>query len=115
MPGLGQMISGEGGRGAGFLAGYLGSYAIMYGGIVTVNETNGASGQGATLFGFGGLLTFGIWSIVDAVQVAKVNNMYIRDKRKTSNLKFDFKPSLQSIKISNDNNYALGVSMNIRF
>lgn len=100
LPGVGQMIAGEGGRGAAFLGGYVGCiviYAVGVG-IATIaldDEANGGpeysgEGFGAMVIGLGGMITVGIWSIVDGVRVAKVNNLAFRDKFNQSyNLKFE--------------------------
>ena len=89
IPGLGQMLSGEGGRGAAFLVGDL-ACAVVY--IVGVSSAakdidEGGTGGGGTVamvIGGIGMLGIEIWSIVDAVRVAKVNNLAFRDKNKTS-------------------------------
>ena len=90
VPGVGQMIAGEGGRGAAFMVAYVGTIGIYAAGSVKAavaldEEANGGpqySGEGsaAVLLGLGGMLTVGIWSIVDGVRVAKVNNLAFRDK-----------------------------------
>ena len=52
-------------------------------------EYNG-EGPGTMPVGLGGRLTVSIWSIVDAVRVAKVNNLAIRDQYHLgSNIKFE--------------------------
>jgi hypothetical protein len=82
IPGLGQMISNEGGRGAGFLGGYIGCwvvYGVGYGSVLY-----DGSGAGVMLLGAAGALGVNIWAIVDAVRVAKVNNMAWRDRSQTS-------------------------------
>ena len=82
IPGLGQMISNEGGRGAAFLGGYAGCL-VIYGAGVGSMVTDG-SGSGLALVGLAGALTVNIWSIVDAVRVAKVNNMAWQDRQSSS-------------------------------
>ena len=76
LPGLGQMVSGEVGRGLGFLAGEVGFYIIL------------SSGRIGPI----GLIVVPIWSIIDAVKVAKVNNMAFRDMNQ-STLKFRIEPT----------------------
>lgn len=89
IPGLGQMICGEGARGAGFLLGWMGSLSIFIIGItMDYDERDPDFQQKITtqkvlcFSGLAGSVTFWIWSIKDAVKVAKVNNMAFRDKRK---------------------------------
>jgi hypothetical protein len=84
VPGLGQIVSGEVGRGVGFFAGYMGGLIIYGVGVANFAEGE-TTGAGAVLFGAGTMLTVAIWSIVDAVRVAKVNNMAMRST--TANFK----------------------------
>jgi len=107
VPGLGQMISGEGGRGLCFLGGCIGSAAVSFAGVAVfansippsdsepVNEGQMLTGLLMVAAGIGGVISIDIWSIVDAVHVAKVNNLSFRDQNKTSfNLKL--KPHMGS-------------------
>jgi len=56
-------------------------------------------------------LTGEFWSAIDAVQVAKVNNMYFRDKSK-NNISLKIKPYTN---ILPDNNVGYGLSFAISF
>ncbi len=89
IPGLGQMISGEGGRGVAFLGGYSGCW-VLYG-IGATKASNAirddlfeyqGEGTGLMVVGALGAIIVNIWSIVDAVHVAKVNNLAWQDKHK---------------------------------
>lgn len=86
IPGVGQMISREFVRGFGFLGGYAGCWVLCgvgYGvALVDVFEKGGTGTGGLILciVGFVGALSVDICSTVDAVRVAKVNNMAWRDK-----------------------------------
>ncbi len=105
LPGLGQIISGETGRGMAFMGGTFGSYLIGMIGLtaLTVDSYdynyynsyygNEIAGGGATL-AIAGIVAgafLHIYSIVDAVQVAKVNNMYRQDLR-DNYVSFQLKP-----------------------
>lgn len=89
IPGLGQAICGEWARGLCFVAGNIGLSVLL---LTTVNyvgsnynvETRqGAEGASAFTVCIGlGAVALDVWSIVDAVQVAKVKNMYYQDLRK---------------------------------
>lgn len=115
VPGLGQMLSGESGRGLGFLAGYVGS-VVLYGvGAAQDLGTEGQSGSGTMLLGAGGMLAIGIWSIVDAVKVAKVNNMYSWDKNKTSSISLELAPYVTQININNEISTPVGLSLRLNF
>ncbi len=89
IPGLGQMVSGEFGRGAAFLAGEIGFGVICMVGVVSFASDLGVGligerGIALMWIGLAGMLTVDIWSVVDAVRVARVNNLAFRDKSKTS-------------------------------
>ena len=129
VPGLGQMLSGETGRGLAFFGGYVGC-AIVYGvGAVQVmsnvsnidyygNSTyNGNSNGGVAtmLVGLGGMVFVSILSIVDAVKVAKVNNMYYRSLRETSSLKLNISPYVDHISINNQAITPVGMTMRVTF
>ena len=130
IPGLGQMISGEVGRGLGFLGGYTGCGVIYVVGVAQYysslynysgNNYNGnpfsanKSGIGTMLLGAGGMVAVSIWSIVDAVKVAKVNNMYIQDMRKKSAVSLQFAPYIEPISINNEVSVPVGISMRVTF
>ena len=76
IPGLGQMINGQVGRGFAFLGASVGSNIIY-----TIGAVNGEDGVGVilALVGAAGMLTADIWAIVDGVRVAKIKNLYTRD------------------------------------
>ena len=89
VPGLGQMIAGEGGRGAAFLGGFAGALVLYYVGSGMSEADMDDGGDGSTglalmFFGSSGALAVDIWAIVDAIRVSKVNNMAFQDKNKTS-------------------------------
>ena len=126
IPGLGQVVAGETGRGLAFFGGYVGCAIVMEVGVAqlaySVNNyeygTYGGSpgaGVGTMLIGAGGMLAVSIWSIVDAVNVAKVNNMYIRDMRKTSSLKLELAPYVTQISINNKLTTPVGMTMRVTF
>lgn len=114
IPGLGQMLSGEAGRGVGFLASEIGFGIIYASGVSKAVETveydyNGnstAQGGGAILIGLAGMLVVDIWSIVDAVHVAKVNDMAWRDRPRSS---VNIEPFV------NPQYAATGLSMKVQF
>ncbi len=85
MPGLGQIIAGETLRGLTFTAisGVGAATAIS----VFVIKPLDAKTE-AALLGSGMALVIGtsIWSIVDAVKVAKVNNLAYRDRKKSASV-----------------------------
>ena len=125
VPGLGQMLCGETGRGLAFMGGYAGCTVLYVAGAVQFTSNNfrylgnpgysGNSGVGVMLMGLGGMAAIEIWSIFDAVKVAKVNNMYIRSFRKTSSLKLEMSPYVDHISITNQVSNPIGMTMKVEF
>ncbi len=126
IPGLGQMISGEVGRGVAFLGGYTCCSIVAGVGLAQIysnsfdyyntgNTGSSNAGVGTLLVGLGGMAVVSIWSIVDAVNVAKVNNMYAQSLRKTSSIKLEMSPYLGQLSINNQNVSSMGMTMRIRF
>ena len=124
IPGLGQMIAGEGGRGAAFLGGYIGCVVIYAVGSVQAvvaldDELYGGpaySGEGlpAMIIGVGGMITVLVWSIVDGGRVAKVNNLAWRDKNNTGyNMKLE--PYIAPLQTYGSNNLQGGISLKLSF
>ena len=113
IPGLGQMSSGAGGRGAAFLGGFVGCITIYAIGSshYYVDEEGDHGGPVPLYIGFFGAIAIDLISVIDAVRVAKVTNLYFRDKYMTSyNLKLiPYIGSLSSEKIP------LGISLKLRF
>ena len=91
IPGLGQMISGEPGRGLLFFTGFTGCLVVsMVGFLNYANSYEGQNMKGleVSLAGLIGALCIDLWSVGDAVRVAKVNNLVLRNKHRSSyNLK----------------------------
>lgn len=96
IPGLGQGCAGEWGRGIAF---FLGSSAAFGLGILSYVIIDGELrnwGESWGLYaGMGASLIVDIWSIVDAVKVAKIKNMYVQDVRKQrADIDVNLMPSL---------------------
>ncbi|MEI6752625.1 MAG: hypothetical protein WCK78_05595 [Paludibacter sp.] len=131
MPGLGQMVCGEVGRGLAFLGGTYGSMMVgmigfamvtgstvqydYYPGVYKRPNGMGLTGVGLALVGFSAMTGIYIWSIVDAVKVAKVNNMYIQSLRKTSSINFEVEPYVSQISVNNKIETPIGLSLKISF
>jgi len=126
VPGLGQIYCGETGRGIAFLGGYIGCLVLAEAGAVQITSNLGYNGDpgytnysnegvGTFLLGLGGMAVIGIWSIVDAITVAKVNNMYIQNLRKTSSLKIEMSPYIQQLSINNQVITPVGMTMRVKF
>lgn len=126
VPGLGQVVCGETGRGIAFFGAYIGCFVVAEAGAVQItsnlydyngNYNSGGSnaGVGTMLLGLGGMAFVGIWSIVDAVKVAKVNDMYYRSLRKTSSIKLEMSPYTEKLSINNQVITPVGLSMRVKF
>jgi len=119
LPGLGQMFSGEGGRGVAFLGGYLGC-AVMYGaGFGSAMSDldsggDGSSGANLMLIGGLGLISISIWAIVDAVHVAKVNNLAFRALNKYLNY-IQIQPYIINDFYAQNESFQTGLTLKVRF
>ena len=126
IPGLGQMISGETVRGLYFLGGYIGCLTISFtGGLLMLESVlEGMEGYdsqktidlGIILFycGMAGMATVNILSIIDAIKVAKVNNMFFQDHR-GSMYSLELKPYIEPISINNRLTVPVGLSLSVSF
>ncbi len=113
IPGLGQMSSGAGGRGAAFLGGFVGCITIYaIGSSHYYTDEEGDHGGPVPLYiGFFGAIAVDIISVIDAVRVAKVNNLAFRDKYKTS-YKVQLSPWLGSV---HNESVPAGLSLKLKF
>ena len=115
IPGLGQMISGKPGRGIPFLMGFTGCLAIS-----AVAFVKGAYSADATKAfqvseaGLVGALCIDLWSIADAVNVAKVNNLVLRNKHRTS-YNLNIKPFLNAPDYGLKHNIPIGLDFKVTF
>ncbi len=108
IPGVGQMIDGEVGRGIGFLCGN-----ILCNVAATAMLSN-ENAYGALLVALGGV-GLNIASIVDGVRVAKVKNMYEQDLRNTCNVSIDVHPTITCTQIAGTTKPVAGVTLAINF
>ena len=121
VPGLGQMISGETGRGLAFLGGTAASYIVYgIGAYQAISSADNGDirpkGLGTMFLGIGGVLVINICSIIDAIKVAKVNNMYIQDlRKKTSSLSFNVEPYVTQLTINNQEVTPIGLTLKVGF
>ena len=111
MPGTGQIMCGELGRGIGVIGGCIGSGVITYCGLEMfahaiptsewepVKPGQALGGLGLVLAGVIGYVYTDIWSAVDASRVAKVNDLAFRYRNKipftsdNSNIRDVYKPA----------------------
>lgn len=108
IPGLGEMICGEGWRGVAFLGGWLATSTISMIGIQQFSDV-------IYLIGTAGSLAIKIASIVDATRVAKVKNMYERDLMRTYAFDVNLYPSMDFIKTAEGLQPTAGLTLAFRF
>jgi len=75
IPGLGQVLNGQAGKGIGM---FFGDVLLVTGAIVVGSVCTGKATAGV-LICLSGALAIDIWSICDAVHVAKIKDLYYRD------------------------------------
>lgn len=118
IPGLGQMICGEVGRGIAFLggsvAGAVGSTVIMNAGIASKGNVSTGAAIGSLVLA-AGVLALDIIAIVDGVRVAEVKNMYEQDLKKTYSFKMNVYPSFDYAMIGNTYQPVAGLKMAVNF
>ena len=122
IPGLGQAVSNEIGRGCAWFGGTVGAYFVTGIGIGCMQagqeaENLTAAGTGAVLTIIGALsgLTLEICSIVDAVRVAKVKNMYEQDLRSRYSFDVDLHPSVNYIQTADGVQPTAGLTLALNF
>jgi hypothetical protein len=122
IPGLGHMLCGETERGLGFLGASLGSTVVMSLGISLMAKAydgyEPVLARGALLFlaGMISMCVVDILSIVDAVHVAKVKNMYYNDLTSTlSSMDVSLSPYIGQLSMNNRVVRPVGLSMTVRF
>ena len=110
IPGLGQMICGEWGRGFAWLGGHVGCTILTSLSAIAESDT-------LVLMGLAGVLAIDICSIVDGVRVAKVKNMYMEDLRKSGyyGLDVDLYPSVNYVRTTSGVQPTAGMTLALRF
>ena len=110
IPGLGQMICGEWGRGFAYLGGHLGCNLLTSLSAIAESDT-------LVLMGLAGMLAIDICAIVDGVRVAKVKNIYMEDLRKSGyyGLDVDIYPSVNYVRTTSGVQPTAGMTLALRF
>lgn len=110
IPGLGQMICGEWGRGFAWLGGHVACSVLTSLSAIAESDT-------LVLMGLAGMLAIDICSIVDGVRVAKVKNMYMEDLRKSGyyGLDVDLYPSVNYVRTTSGVQPTAGMTLALRF
>lgn len=109
VPGLGQTISGETIRGIAFFSSFLASITILF-----IGENQGDNGVIMGTMGGIGCTIIPAWSAIDAVRVAKVNNLALRDKSKAS-YNIHFQPFINTKFYCQTHIYQSGLTIKFSF
>lgn len=121
IPGLGQMICGEVGRGFIFFGSTLGAAIIssVCSGLAVQKSGDVSTILNVTSLAFSvGILVVDIYSIIDAIKVAKIKNMYIQDLKEMSYSSIDMKlyPSIKYIQdVESNLQPAVGITFALNF
>ena len=109
IPGLGQMICGEWGRGFAWLGGSLGCYIVA-------GVSAAAEAPTVTLMALAGMLAVDICAIVDGVRVAMVKNMYMSDLRAVGYaFDIDLYPSVNFVPAGSGLQLTAGMTLALNF
>lgn len=110
--GLGECINGEWGRGLGKFGGNL-----LLGFVATSAISGEAPDATASiaLACYAGMIAIDIWSIIDAIRIAKVKNMYEQDLKRLYSFDVKLSPSVNYIPNGNTLQPVAGVTLAFSF
>lgn len=118
IPGLGECICGEWGRGLGKFGGNLLLGIVASGALYTMSYADVNPPEGAVPIALAcsaGMLAIDIWSIIDAVRIAKVKNMYEQDLKRLYSFDVQLSPSVNYIPNGNALQPVAGLTLALRF
>ncbi len=115
VPGLGQIIAGETGRGLAFFSGTIVSAFVGSGSLLALGFTGSPEFIAPTIIGLGGTVFIQIWSVVDAIKVAKINNLYARDRFKNIGFQLELSPYVSPVSSISPAQSSVGMSLRLSF
>ena len=118
IPGLGECINGEWGRGLGKFGGNLLLGIVAYSSYYSSYYYTDAPAAAAPIIALAcsaGMLAIDIWSIIDAVRIAKVKNMYEQDIKRLYSFDVKLSPSVNYIPNGNTLQPVAGMTLAFRF
>lgn len=127
IPGLGQFCCGERGRGLGMFAAGAAidaamifsvtqfTYYIDVNGALFTDVDEAAKWAGASIGFTVGAVVYGIICSIDAINVAKVRNMYYRDLERLQTFDIDLHPSLDFVQTQKGATPVAGMTLSMRF
>lgn len=114
IPGLGQMVCGEVGRGFAWLGGTVGCWAAA--GLGNIFAYFGdEEGEIVRTVAMAGAIALHVFAIGDGIRVAKVKNMYEQDLKKMYSLDIDLYPSVNYVKTGQGLQPTAGLTLAMRF
>lgn len=116
LPGLGEFICDEWGRGLGKLAGAAACAATgAYFTVSSYVDDNWQTDIAFAVIFYAAALGIDIWSIVDSIRIAKVRNMYENDMREKYAFDLSIFPSMDYIHFGNSIQTTAGLTLALRF
>lgn len=116
LPGLGECICDEWGRGLGK---FVGAAACTTAGtlftMASYVDANWGTDIAFAVIFYAAALSFDIWSIVDATRISKVRNMYESDMREKYAFDLSLFPSVNCVNFGNSSQLTAGLTLAIRF
>jgi hypothetical protein len=116
IPGLGETVNGEWKRGVGK---FCGSVVLLTAGSIYERKSHGDDAKGwhiaVAAACYVGVVGLDVWSIVDAVRIAKVKNMYEQDLRRTYSFNLDLHPSVNFVQMGNTVHPTVGFTLALQF
>lgn len=116
LPGLGECICDEWGRGLGK---FVGAAACTTAGtlftMASYVDANWSTDIAFAVIFYAAALSFDIWSIVDATRISKVRNMYESDMREKYAFDLSLFPSVNYIHFGNSTQLTAGLTLAMRF
>jgi hypothetical protein len=82
--------------------------------MIFLEEPYSNDGEALLFAGLIGYIFVDVWSAIDGVRVAKVNNLVFRDKKNTT-YSFEIQPYINTITYTQNGSLPLGFSIIIRF
>lgn len=116
LPGLGECICDEWGRGLGKFVGAVAcSTAGTIFSLASYTDTNWEADIAFAIIFYAAALSFDIWSIIDATRISKVRNMYESDMREKYAFDLSLFPSVSCVRFGNNIQPTAGLTLALKF
>lgn len=116
LPGLGECICDEWGRGLGKFVGAMacGTAGTIFS-LASYTDTNWEADIAFAIIFYAAALSFDIWSIIDATRISKVRNMYESDMREKYAFDLSLFPSVSCVRFGNNIQPTAGLTLALKF